>query len=204
MFRRSLLLGAIAALLALWIPTWYIERRFASSVHSLHDAPAAEVAIVFGAGLRRDGRPTGVLYDRVAAAVVLFMNGRVDKLLMSGTQSGEDYDEPAAMRDLAVELGVPEQAIELDGGGTRTFATCQRAMLLHGVNDALLVTQRYHLPRALATCAGLGLQASGIEADLRSYNPRVYRFWETRELPATTIAMLELAVARISRLVRPQ
>ena len=200
MFRRSLLLGAITALLALWIPTWYIERRFASSVHSLQDAPAAEVAIVFGAGLRRDGRPTGVLYDRVAAAAALFLNGRVERLLMSGTRSGDSYDEPAAMRDLAIELGVPEQAIELDGGGTRTFATCQRAMQLHGVTDALLVSQRFHLPRALATCAGLGLHASGIEADLRPYGRRAYRFWETREVPATTIAVLELAVSRLGKL----
>ncbi len=203
MFRRSLLLGAAAALLALWIPTWYIDRRFASSMHSLHDAPAAEVAIVFGAGLRRDGRPTAVLYDRVAAAAALFLGGRVERLLMSGTRSGETYDEPAAMRELAIELGVPEQAIELDGGGTRTFATCQRAMQVHGVTEALLVTQRFHLPRALATCAGLGLQASGIEADLRHYNPRVYRFWETRELPATTVAVVELAIARLGKLVRP-
>lgn len=197
MFRRGLLLGAIAALIALWVPTWYIERRFASSVHSPEEAPAAELAIVFGAGLRRDGRPTAVLYDRVAAAVQLFQDGKVQRLLMSGTQIGQNYDEPGAMRRLALELGVPAEAIDLDPGGTRTFATCQRALETYAGAATLLVTQRYHLPRALATCAGLGLQASGVLADLRPYNPRVYRFWQTREIPATTVALVELAVARL-------
>lgn len=196
MFRRGLLLGAIAALIALWVPTWYIERRFASSMHSPQEAPAAEVAIVFGAGLRRDGRPTSVLYDRVAAAVQLFNDGKVQRLLMSGSQAGPSYDEPAAMRALAIELGVPAEAIDLDPGGTRTFATCQRALESYASVPTLLVTQGYHLPRALAICAGLGLQASGVLADLRPYNPRVYRFWEAREIPATTVAMLEVAVAR--------
>lgn len=199
MFRRGLLLGAITALLALWMPTWYIERRFASSIHPLESAPAAEVAIVFGAGLRRDGRPTAVLHDRVMAAVQLFLGGKAELLLMSGTQSGTSYDEPEAMRQLAIESGVPAAAIQVDGGGTRTFTTCQRAMQQFGIERALLVSQRYHLPRALAICAGLGLQADGVEADLRRYSTRTYRFWETREIPAMVVALLELAVAGLSQ-----
>lgn len=197
MFRRGLLLGAIAALIALWVPTWYIERRFASSVHSPEEAPVAAVAIVFGAGLRRDGRPTIVLYDRVATAVQLFQDGKVPRLLMSGTQAGPSYDEPGAMRALAIELGVPAEAIDLDPGGTRTFSTCQRARESYPGAAMLLVTQGYHLPRALAICAGLGLQASGVLADLRPYSPRAYRFWETREIPATTVALVEVALARL-------
>lgn len=197
MFRRGLLLGALTALLALWLPTWYVERKFAGSIYSAEAAPVADVAIVFGAGLRRDGRPTAVLADRVAAAVKLLQDGKVEQLLMSGSQQGDSYDEPAAMRQLALELGAAPEAIEIDGQGTRTFTTCQRAAQLYQAQRALLVTQRYHLPRALATCAGLGVQAQGVQADQRSYNPRVYRFWETREIPATTIAVVELALSRL-------
>lgn len=197
MFRRGVLLGTFAAVLALWLPTWYIEQRFGPSIYSLEAAPAADMAIVFGAGLRRDGRPTAVLYDRVAAAVELLLSGRVDRVLMSGTQSGETYDEPAAMRALAMELGAPAGAIELDRRGTRTFSTCERAALNYPGQRALLVTQRYHLPRALATCAGLGLRAEGVAADLRPYSQRIYRFWETREIAATTVALVELALARL-------
>ncbi len=195
MFRRGVLLGTFAAVLALWLPTWYIEQKFGASIYSLEAAPAADLAIVFGAGLRRDGRPTAVLHDRVAAAVELLLSGRVDRVLMSGTQSGETYDEPAAMRELALELGVPASAIELDRGGTRTFSTCERAAQSYPGQRALLVTQRYHLPRALATCAGLGLQAVGVAADLRPYSERIYRFWELREIPATAVAVIELALA---------
>jgi vancomycin permeability regulator SanA len=190
-FRGGLILGAVLALLALWAPRRIVERRFAGRIYTAEDAPSAPVAVVFGAGLRRDGRPTAVLYDRVAAAVQLYRAGKVEQLLMSGTRSSESYDEPAAMRDLAIELGVPGQAIQVDGQGTRTFASCERAAETFGYGQALLVSQRYHLPRALATCEALGIQADGVSADLRPYNPRVYRYWETREVLATTVALLE-------------
>lgn len=191
MFRWGLIIGGTLALLALWAPKQIVERRFAASIYSVSDSPSAPVAVVFGAGLRRDGRPTAVLYDRVAAAAQLYRAGKIQQLLMSGTQTSEGYDEPAAMRDLAVELGVPSEAILIDGQGTRTFASCQRAVEDYGLDQALLVSQRFHLPRALATCEALGIQASGVAADLRPYHPRAYRYWETRELLATSVAFLE-------------
>ncbi len=148
------MLGAIAALLALWAPKRIVERRFVDSIVDIADAPHAPVGIVFGAGLRRDGGPTTVLYDRVAAAARLFSEGKVDSLLLSGYETLEGYSEPSAMREVAESLGVPSEAIVTDGLGTRTFTTCERAISTFGIERALLITQDYHLPRALAICDG--------------------------------------------------
>ena len=191
-------MGAIAALLALWAPRRIVERRFVDSIVDIADAPHAPVGIVFGAGLRRDGRPTPVLYDRVAAAAQLFSDGKVDLLLLSGYETLEGYSEPSAMREVAESLGVPSEAIMTDGLGTRTFTTCERAISAFGIKQALLITQDYHLPRALAICDGLGIDAVGVSADLRPYSPRALQYWETREIPATLMALVEILIARLT------
>jgi len=196
--RGGLILGAIAAMLALWAPRRMVERRFADSIVDIADAPHAPVGIVFGAGLRRDGGPTTVLYDRVAAAAQLFSEGKVDSLLLSGYETAEGYSEPSAMREVAESLGVPAEAIVTDGLGTRTFTTCERAISTFGIEQALLITQDYHLPRALAICDGLGIDAVGVSADLRPYSPRALQYWETREIPATLVALVEIFIARFT------
>jgi SanA protein len=176
--------------LALALPRWWASWRYASQIASKTDAPKASAAIVFGAGLRRDGRPTTVLADRVRTAVDLYQAGRVPLLVMSGTVR-QGYDEPASMRSLAVELGVPEDAIVLDPSGDRTFETCLGTRRRFGSGPVLLVSQHFHLPRALATCAGLGLEASGVAADLRVYRASARHFWLLREYPATLVALLD-------------
>ena len=191
-------MGAIAALLALWAPKRIVERRFVDSIVDIADAPHAPVGIVFGAGLRRDGGPTTVLYDRVAAAAQLFSEGKVNSLLLSGYETLEGYSEPSAMREVAESLGVPSEAIVTDGLGTRTFTTCERAISTFGIEQALLITQDYHLPRALAICEGLGIDAVGVSADLRPYSPRALQYWETREIPATLVALVEIFISRLN------
>lgn len=191
-------MGAIVALLALWAPKRIVERRFVDSIVDIADAPQAPVGIVFGAGLRRDGGPTTVLYDRVAAAAQLFSEGKVDSLLLSGYETVEGYSEPSAMRKVAESLGVPSEAIVTDGLGTRTFTTCERAISTFGIKQALLITQDYHLPRALAICEGLGIDAVGVSADLRPYSPRALQYWETREIPATLVALVEIFISRLN------
>jgi SanA protein len=179
--------------LALVLPRWWAGLRYAPLILAADQAPTASAALVFGAGLRRDGQPTTVLADRVRTAVELYQKGRVPFLVMSGTVR-EGYDEPASMRTLALSLGVPQEAILLDSAGDRTFATCLAARRRFGSGSVLLVSQAYHLPRALATCAGLGLQASGVAADLRTYRASARQFWLLREYPATLIALLDTYV----------
>ena len=107
------------------------------------------VVIVFGAGLRRDGTPTTVLRDRVETAAELYRQGKVEKLLMSGDNRFVDYNEPEAMRQYALQLGIPDEDIVLDYAGRRTYDTCYRAGAIFGVKKVILVTQLFHLPRAI-------------------------------------------------------
>lgn len=186
-------LFVLLPLVALVLPRWWAGWRFASEIVSVDEAPQAEAAIVFGAGLRRDGQPTTVLADRVRTAVELYRAGKVSVLVMSGTVR-ESYDEPGSMRRLALSLGVPEGAIALDSAGDRTFETCLGVRRRFAATPVLLVSQAYHLPRALATCAGLGLDASGVAADLRTYRTSVRNFWMLREIPATWVALLDTYV----------
>lgn len=189
-------LAQLAALFALALalvslPRWLLAHRFARAIVAPSEAPARSVAIVFGAGLRRDGTPTTVLADRVAVAAELYHAGKVEHLLMSGAAETLRGNEPLAMRNLALRLGVPSEAILIDPSGQRTFDTCLHARQRFGLHDAILVTQRYHLPRALATCSALGLQAVGVPADTHPYSRLALTIWQLREIPATWVALLE-------------
>jgi len=164
-------------------------------IFSAEESPSARAAIVFGAGLQRDGTPSPVLKDRVSAAVQLYQQGKVEKILMSGDNRFEDYNEPAAMKTYAVDLGVSEDAIVLDYAGRRTYDTCYRAKHIFGLEEALLVTQKFHLPRAIFTCRGLGMNVSGVSADLRDYHTHSLRYWNIRELPATLVALWQVWVS---------
>jgi len=113
----------------------------------MESVPADRVAIVFGAGLQRDGTPSAVLRDRVATAASLYFEGKVQKLLMSGDNRFLDYNEPGSMKAYAISLGVPGEDIVLDYAGRRTYDTCYRAREIFGLDEAILVTQTYHLPR---------------------------------------------------------
>jgi SanA protein len=165
-----------------------------SRLYNLQNAPQKKVAIVFGAGLTRDGQPTTVLRDRVEAAAYLYFAGKVEKILMSGDNRFASYNEPGAMRTYALSLGVPDQAIVLDYAGRRTYDTCYRAKAIFGVQQALLVTQTFHLPRALYLCNALGIQADGVSADLHPYRRSIQVIWNLRELPASLTALLDVHV----------
>lgn len=196
MLPRIILLVLVAAPLIVLLPRWVVIQTAKAHIYEVETAPAAEAAVVFGAGLWRDGSPTPVLRDRVATAADLYFTGNVQKLLMSGGRDGASYDEPGAMRRYAVSLGVPEDAILLDYAGHRSYDTCYRARHIFGLQNAVLVTQRFHLPRTLFLCRALGLKAAGVEADRRIYRRSSSTFWALRELPATITAIWDVYIAR--------
>jgi vancomycin permeability regulator SanA len=160
--------------------------------YSIQEAPAMPAAVVFGAGLWRDGTPTNVLRDRIDTAAELYFSGKVQKILMSGDNRFIDYNEPGAMREYALTLGVPEEAIVLDYAGRRTYDTCYRAKAIFGLRKVILVSQSFHLPRALYTCNALGLQAIGVASDQHHYLLASRLYWNLRELPATLTAFLDV------------
>ncbi len=163
-----------------------------SRTYSVETVPQKPVAIVFGAGLRRDGMPTTVLKDRVSTGVALYQAGKVQKLLMSGDNRFDNYNEPAAMRDYAISLGVPAADIVLDYAGQSTYDTCYRARDIFMLTDVILVTQPFHLPRSLYTCNTLGVQAVGVASENYTYQPGAHLIWTFRELLATVSALIEV------------
>ena len=133
-----------------------------------------------------------MLRDRMDTAIDLYFAGKVDKLLLSGGQNGPDYDEPAAMVAHALTRGVPAADIQPDYGGRRTYDSCYRAAHIFQVQEAVLVTQEFHLPRALLLCDHMGINVVGVRADRRIYDPRSVAWSETRELPALIFALIDL------------
>jgi SanA protein len=188
--RTGLLMIVVVALI-FGIP-WIIINLYAKPlIFPAAQSPAKRVAIVFGAGLQWDGTPSPILRDRISTAVDLYFAGKVEKILMSGDNRFLDYNEPGAMLNYAVDLGVPRQDIVLDYAGRRTYDTCYRARAIFGVTDAVLVTQAFHLPRAVFTCNALGLPAQGVIADRRKYMTGA----NIREFPAGAVALWDVWIA---------
>lgn len=160
LIRSAIVLGMIVLAFVgarLWISAQTAAYRYASESQVL----ARDVAIVFGAGLEPGGTPSGMLADRLDAAIALQKSGRVRMLLMSGDNSRADYNEVAAMERYALGRGVGKDEIVLDHAGFNTYDTCYRARAVFGVRRAVLVTQEFHLPRAIYTCRGVGIDAVG-------------------------------------------
>ena len=194
-----LLAGGAAALSVLLLNAW-LHLVYAARIHASPGAVPRDdpprIAIVFGAGLTRSGGPTPVLYDRVATAADLYRRGLVSRLLLTGDNRFENYNEPAAMRRTALELGVPDEALVLDYAGRRTYDSCYRARAIFGVARAILVTQAFHLDRALYLCGAFGIDAIGVSADRRSYAAGAQTWWDFREIAATFAAWLDVNVLK--------
>ena len=114
---------------------------------------------------------------------------------MSGDNRFVEYNEPAVMREVALSLGVPNEAIVLDYAGRRTYDTCYRAKAIFGVSEAILVTQSFHLPRAIYECNALGVASVGVDADLRVYRISSTLYWNMRELFATAAAIWDVNIS---------
>ncbi len=155
-------------LLAILVPV-AMTRFGHARIQAPNEVPAG-VVIIFGAGLKRNGEPSDVLADRLRIGADLYRRGLATHILVSGDNSFEDYNEPRAMYDRLVDdYSIPPEVIALDLAGRRTYDTCIRARQLWQVQKAILVTQEFHLPRAIWTCEQLGIESVGVSATLESY-----------------------------------
>jgi vancomycin permeability regulator SanA len=132
-----------------------------SRVRTVDSAPARDVAVVFGAGLW-EGRPSPYLAHRLDTAAELYRTGKAKVVLVTGDNSRVEYDEPDAMRTYLTERGVPAERIVSDYAGFDTWDSCVRAKKIFGVERALLVSQGFHIRRAVALCRSAGVEAYGV------------------------------------------
>jgi vancomycin permeability regulator SanA len=191
----GLALASLAAC-ALVAPRAYAVARYGPQVYPAVAVPARPMAVVFGAGIRRDGRPSSVLENRVITAAELYHAGKAQVLLLSGDGRSIYYDEPGAMRRLGLALGVPDEAMVLDYAGLSTYDSCYRAQAEFGAQDVILVTQGFQLVRALFICEALGVEAVGVAADREVSPLRSMIAWNTREVLATAASWWDVYVAR--------
>lgn len=189
MLLALLPVGAVVALRV------YSAWQAHDSIYTLESVPERPVAIIFGAQIYGSGRLSAMLADRVAMGAKLYQQGKVRALLLTGDNSEISYNEPEAMRRYALSLGVPDEAIVLDYAGFRTYDSCYRARDIFQVSGATLVTQDFHLDRALLICNALGIDSVGIAADRvnsERYSARALLSSQLREFPSTALSVFDL------------
>jgi SanA protein len=170
-----------------------VENQHYSIYQNVADVPVMPAAIVFGAGIQ-----SREAHDRVATAVALYKSGKVTKLLMTGDNGHVSHNEPEKMKQDAISLGVPASDITCDYAGFRTYDSLYRARNIFEVRQAVLVTQRYHLPRAMFLAQKLGLDVVGVDARKGSYGTR--QFWyDLREIGAAEAAWFDILTERKSK-----
>jgi SanA protein len=179
--RKLVVLGVVCGLLAVGLPNLIVWLGGRSPVTTdVKRVPHAQAALVLGAQVMPNGAPSSMLSDRISAAAELYKAGRVDKLLLSGDHSRKNYDEVGTMRRILLAKGIPAEDIFTDHAGFDTWDSAQRARRVFDVSTAVVVTQRFHMARALYDARRAGLKVTGYAADRRDYG-RVMRRLQVRE-----------------------
>jgi vancomycin permeability regulator SanA len=150
----------------------------------------ADCIIVLGAGIKADGSPTWMLEDRIKTGIQLYNVGASEKLLMSGDHGRDEHDEVNTMKSYAINECVPSEDIFMDHAGFETYDSMYRAKKVFGAKKVIIVTQGYHLYRALYIAEQLGLEAYGVDANLRYYSNKMV-YWKFRESLARVKAFVK-------------
>ena len=177
----GILLGGFALIISAAVCN-KTEGRIFTPEELLATGEKVDCIVVLGCMVYLDGRLSHMLSDRVEIAVRLYHAGIGERLLMSGDNQDADYNEVDPMRNAAIEQGVPETAIKTDPLGLSTYDSFARIAQEYKGRRIVIVTQRYHLFRALYIAEKLGMDAYGVSADLRTYRERIR--WEVREVLA--------------------
>jgi vancomycin permeability regulator SanA len=193
--RRRVLAGCALLVVLAAVPTVWERLVAAPHLRDPTTVPDVPVALVFGARVVGD-RPTAFLASRLDLAANLFARRKVRVILVSGNDDGHGYDEPDVMRAYLVAHGVPADRTVVDRGGFDTWDTCARARRVFGVDRAILVTQTFHVSRAVALCRANGVDGYGVGVDSASVGlgSTVYGYF--REFFAAGKAMWDALVGR--------
>ena len=175
---RFLILIVILGLCLLFGIDFYVRSSTKDRIISPEDASSvsdADCILVLGAGIRTDGSPSPMLQDRLNTGIELYQNGAAPKLLMSGDHGRKKYNEVQTMKDIALDQGVPSEYVFMDHAGFSTYDSLYRARDVFQARKVIIVTQKYHLYRALYIARSLGLDAWGVSADTRRYRGQSQR-----------------------------
>lgn len=178
---RTLALLLLASLLLALGTSYFVMATTQSRILSSEKAASlgADAILVLGARVWGNGQPSGILKDRINTGVDLYNMGASGRLLMSGDHGKADYDEVNAMKEFAIEQGVAPEVIFLDHAGFSTYESLYRARDIFQIKTVVIVSQQYHLYRALYIARALGLDAYGVSCDSRYYN--AYLLFDVRE-----------------------
>ncbi|NOZ48543.1 MAG: hypothetical protein GXP37_00665 [Chloroflexi bacterium] len=193
--KWALVAGTIVVVLALGVLLWAyadVSLRYRHLIVSPEQITEPAVVLVLGAGIYPDGYLSTVLSDRMLTAIELYKSGKARRLLLSGDNRFVHYNEPGAMAAFARTYDVPESVLALDYAGRRTYDSCYRARYIFGQQRLIVVSQSFHLPRALYLCQSLGIDAVGVVADRRVYQARVW--FGVRETVARVRAWFDMHV----------
>jgi vancomycin permeability regulator SanA len=194
-------LGALVLAVSPTVWTWVVSRNH---LYCVDTAPRTPVALVLGAGLRPDGTPSRFLAARLDVAIDLWERGTVGALLVSGDNRYEHYNEPEAMATYLIAHGIPAEVIVADYAGRNTYDSCVRARRIFGVTEAIVVSQAYHLPRAVTTCRSVGVSAIGVGDDTVRRFAFDWGVGQLREVLANIKAVWDLASRRDPVLGQPE
>ena len=196
---RVFLVLALAGCLVLFLVNLYIIRKEEKYIVSAQAFEDVDCIMVLGCGVRPDGSPSGMLNDRLVQGISLYKEDVSDRLLMSGDHGKVNYDEVNLMKQFAIDRGVPSENIFMDHAGFSTYDSVYRAKEIFCAEKVIIVSQKYHLPRALYVAEKLGLDAYGVAAADVSYRGQSYR--EAREMLARAKDFCNAALKRKPRLL---
>lgn len=192
--RRTALIGLILvgvlAVLVITINLVVFYSGQANLYKDPNDLPATKVGLLLGAKVHRDGRLSQMMQDRADTALSAYENGKIEKILMSGDHGTSGYDEVNTVKNYLLDKGVRAEDLFLDHAGFDTYDSVYRAKAIFGVSEMTIVTQKFHLPRAVYIANSLNIKAHGLIADKRDY---AGMFWnESREVLARSKAFLDI------------
>lgn len=184
---KAILKAAVLLTIVLLLPRAISLMATLPKYRSVQDVTQYDTAIILAAEVRPNGTPSAVLRDRILTGIELYTSGKVKTLVMSG-----EAPEPEIMKTFAIQQGIPPEDILLDNYGLRTYDTCYRAANVLGLEEAILVTQMFHLPRTLLLCQSMGIEVVGVPAVPTVFWPHQTLWWHTRETMATMLAISDL------------
>ncbi|WLW55163.1 vancomycin high temperature exclusion protein [Streptomyces sp. YU58] len=199
--RRRLVQAVMAGCVLALLPATWMYLVTGDRLRTAEDVPRTEVAVVFGAGLWA-GEPSPYLAHRLDAAAKLYREGRIEVVLVTGDNSRRDYDEPDAMRTYLTRHGVPDRRIVSDYAGFDTWDSCVRAKKIFGVDRAVLISQGFHIRRAVALCEEAGVSSYGVGVDAK--HDVTWYYGGAREILAAGKAALDVLFEPDPRFLGPK